>query len=128
MKCKSRDKTQLNHHDECSACVCPFIGSRKGKQIHGFVIRSGFDSDVVVGTGLVDMCAKCGSVNIAHSLFERMPKRNVVSWNAIVSCYSQNGYPHEALALFNEMQVQGIKPNSVTVASVLPVCSELLAM
>jgi hypothetical protein len=36
--------------------------------------------------------------------------------------------PHEALAFFNEMQVQGIKPNSITMVSVLPVCADLLAL
>jgi pentatricopeptide repeat protein len=44
------------------------------------------------------------------------------------SGYSQNGHPHEALAFFNEMQVQGIKPNSITIVSVLPVCADLLAL
>jgi pentatricopeptide repeat protein len=67
-------------------------------------------------------------VNIAHKLFERMPEQNVVSWTAIIAGYSQNGHPHEALAFFNEMQVQGIKPNSITMVSVLPACADLLAL
>jgi pentatricopeptide repeat protein len=99
----------------------------QGKQIHSYIIRNGFESDVV-GTGLVDMYAKCGNVDIARRLFEKMPKRDVVSWTAIIAGYSQNGHPHEALAFFKEMQVQGIKPDSITIGSVLPACADLLVL
>jgi pentatricopeptide repeat protein len=109
------------------ACA-DLLALEKGKQIHGYVIRSGFESDVVVGNGLAGMYIKCGNVNVAHKLFERMPQRNVVSWTAIIAGYSQNGYPHEAFSVFYEMQVQGAKPNSITIVSVLPVCADLLAL
>ena len=105
-----------------------FIALQQGKQIHGYAIRSGFESNVVVGNALVDMYAKCGNVNIAHKLFERMAERNVVSWNAIIAGYSQNSQPHESLAFFNKMQAQGTKPNSITIVSVLPACADLLAI
>lgn len=52
----------------------------------------------------------------------------VVSWNATIASYSQNGHPHEAFAFFNEMQVQDLKPNSITMFSVLHVCVDLLAL
>jgi pentatricopeptide repeat protein len=104
------------------------LALEEGKQIHSYAIRSGFESDVAVGTGLVDMYTKCGNVNIAHKLFERIPDRDVVLWNAIIAGYSQNGHPFEALAFFNEMQVQGIKPDSFALVSVLPACAHLLAL
>jgi pentatricopeptide repeat protein len=109
------------------ACA-DLLALEKGEQIHCYAIRNAFESNVVVGTGLVDMYAKCGDVNIAHKLFEKMPRRDVVLWNAIIVGYSQNGQPHEAVTLFNEMQIQGVKPDSVTVVSVLPACAHLLAM
>nr|ABR17838.1 unknown [Picea sitchensis] len=100
----------------------------QGQQIHGYAIRSGFESNDVVGNALVNMYAKCGNVNSAYKLFERMPKKNVVAWNAIISGYSQHGHPHEALALFIEMQAQGIKPDSFAIVSVLPACAHFLAL
>jgi len=122
----------INPNSITMASVLPACGStlalEQGKQIHGYVTRRGFESNVVVGTGLVDMYAKCGNVNIACNLFERMPQKNVVSWTAIIAGYSQTGCPHEALAFFNEMLVQGIKPNSITMASVLPACADTLAL
>ncbi len=42
------------------------------------------DSDVFVGSSLVDMCAKCGSMDEAWRVFDKMPSRNVVSWNAMI--------------------------------------------
>jgi pentatricopeptide repeat protein len=84
-----------------------------GRKIHEDIIARGFESDVFVGTALASMYVKCGSLENARQVFDRMPERDVVSWNAIIAGYSQNGLPHEALAFFNEMQVQGIKPNSI---------------
>ena len=71
------------------------LALEQAKQIHGYAIRSGFDSDVFVGNTLVAMYAKCGNVNISHRLFEIMPARNVVSWNAIIAGYSQNSLHQE---------------------------------
>eukprot|EP00253_Pinus_taeda_P013972 PITA_13972 len=109
------------------ACV-DLLALEQGKQIHACLIRRGSESHVVVGSGLVDMYAKCGNVNIAGKLFERMPEKNVVSWNTIIAGYCQNGYAHAALTFFAEMQVQGIKPDSTSVSNVLPACANLLAL
>ncbi|GLJ55895.1 hypothetical protein SUGI_1200050 [Cryptomeria japonica] len=99
-----------------------------GKCIHGYAIRSGFHSDVMIVTALIDMYAKSGSMESSRSLFERMPKRNVVSWNSMIAGYAQNGYASEALTLFSEMQLQGLKPDSVTVVNALPACAHLSAL
>eukprot|EP01018_Ginkgo_biloba_P031910 Gb_25359 [translate_table: standard] len=73
-----------------------------GKEIHEEIIKSGFDSDVYVGSALVDMYVKCGSMEYACHVFDRMPKRNVVSWNTMISGYAQNGHAEEALKLFQK--------------------------
>ena len=74
------------------------------------------------------MYAKCGVVSFAHKLFARMRKRDIESWNAIIAGYSQNGYLNEALAFLNEMKIQGIKPNSMTMISILPACANFIAL
>eukprot|EP01018_Ginkgo_biloba_P009795 Gb_07755 [translate_table: standard] len=93
-----------------------------GKEIHEYIIRSGYQSDVFVGSALVDMYAKCASLQDARHVFDKMPERNVVSWNAMIAGYAQNGFCDEAVKLFQQMQLRGMKPNSVTFASVLPAC------
>eukprot|EP01018_Ginkgo_biloba_P012519 Gb_27057 [translate_table: standard] len=101
---------------------------QQGKRSHGFIIKSGFESDVVISTSLIDMYAKCGSTETAYQLFDRMSKRNVVSWNAMIAGYAQNGHANEALTVFNQMQLQDIKPDLVTMVSVLPACAHLSAL
>eukprot|EP01018_Ginkgo_biloba_P020817 Gb_00206 [translate_table: standard] len=96
---------------------------QRGKWIHGCIIRSGFELDVFVGTALIDMYAKCGSIDIAHQFFDTMSTRNVVSWNAMIAGYGMHGHGEDAIALFSQMQKTGMKPNHITFVCVLSACS-----
>eukprot|EP00257_Ricinus_communis_P013359 XP_015570778.1 putative pentatricopeptide repeat-containing protein At2g01510 [Ricinus communis] len=94
-----------------------------GKQLHSYLIRSGFWSNVYSGSALVDMYAKCGSVKEAIRTFKEMPGRNVISWNALISAYAQNGDGEATLKSFEEMVLSGYQPDSVSFLSVLSACS-----
>ncbi|XP_057868481.2 pentatricopeptide repeat-containing protein At5g39350 [Cryptomeria japonica] len=108
------------------ACVLPacadLVALEQGMGIHEQVIRSGFKSDVIVTTALIDMYAKCGRLHIARHLFDRMHKRDVVSWTAVIAGYAMHGRAHEALSLFEQMKQSGIHPNHVTLLCVLSAC------
>ncbi|XP_058090555.1 pentatricopeptide repeat-containing protein At2g13600-like [Magnolia sinica] len=67
------------------------------------------------------------SLGVGHvlELFNRMPERDAVSWNTVISILSQHGYGTQALYMFIEMQNQGFKPNSMTYASALSACSSV---
>lgn len=97
----------------------------KGKEIHGHIVRSGFGTDIYVGTALVDMYAKCGSLEVARQLFDKMSERNAISWNAMIAGYALQEHINEALELFHDMQKKDVKPSSVTVLSLLLVCRHL---
>ncbi|GLJ40991.1 hypothetical protein SUGI_0848630 [Cryptomeria japonica] len=106
--------------------VCSHLGNLKqGELIHVHVIKSGFESDICVRNSLIAMYAKCGNTKFASQLFDSMCKRNVVSWNAMISGYSQNGYAGEVFALFNQMHLAGVNPNAVTLVTVPAACSIL---
>ncbi|KAH9323337.1 hypothetical protein KI387_017976, partial [Taxus chinensis] len=75
----------------------------QGTAIHQTIIERGFLSDVVVANALIDMYAKCGSIQKARQLFDKIPERSAVSWNAIITGYAQNGVLDEALRLFQKM-------------------------
>lgn len=94
-----------------------------GKQIHANIIRGGFILDLVVGTALIDMYAKCGSIVDACKIFDEMPARNVVSWNAIITGCAQHGHAKKALTLFDQMQHAGMEPDHVTLVGALSACS-----
>eukprot|EP01018_Ginkgo_biloba_P012108 Gb_38817 [translate_table: standard] len=94
----------------------------QGKEIHKEIIKSGFQSDIFLGNGLVDMYAKCGSIEIARNMFDKMPRQDVVSWTVMISGYAMHGFGKEALKLFEQMQHAGKKPDHVTLLGVLSAC------
>eukprot|EP01018_Ginkgo_biloba_P022611 Gb_35108 [translate_table: standard] len=109
--------------------ACTILSAlQAGKEVHAHVIRINFESDVFVGSGLIDMYSKCGSAKDAHNVFGNMSERNVISWNVMIAGYSQNGYGEQALKLFWQMQEVGIKPNQFVFSSVIGVCSSLALM
>lgn len=97
----------------------------QGKQIHAHVVKNGFTLEVPIGSALSTMYAKCGSLDDGHAVFRRMPARDVVSWNAMISGLSQNGRGIEALDLFEEMLLEGVKPDYVTFINILSACSHM---
>ncbi|KAG9459167.1 hypothetical protein H6P81_003675 [Aristolochia fimbriata] len=104
--------------------VCAgLVDLKQGLEIHGYCIRNGFASDLVVATALVDMYAKCGCLGKAKQVFEEMLERNVICWNAMISAYGLHGYGKEALKLLLKMKETGIKPNGSTFVSIINACS-----
>lgn len=100
----------------------------EGRKVHAKIKKQGFNADVFVGSTLIDMYAKCGSVHEARRVFDDMHERNVVSWNAMIAGYSQHGHGKEALALLKQMPFQGVKPNEFTFASIIKACASLEAL
>ncbi|KAJ6892913.1 pentatricopeptide repeat-containing protein [Populus alba x Populus x berolinensis] len=96
---------------------------KEGKEIHTLIIRSGYNHNVFVGSALVDMYCKCGSIEDSNQLFDEMSFRDEVSWTALVSGYAQFGKANETIDLFEKMLVQGLKPDAVTFIAVLSACS-----
>ncbi|KAF6154902.1 hypothetical protein GIB67_018339 [Kingdonia uniflora] len=96
----------------------------KGKEIHGQVLKIlKFDMDVVIGNSLIDMYAKCGSVEYAEKVFENMHSWSVVTWTTLISGYGVHGKGEKSLILFEKMRLHGFQPNCVTFTAVLASCS-----
>ncbi|XP_057965085.1 pentatricopeptide repeat-containing protein At3g57430, chloroplastic-like [Malania oleifera] len=100
--------------------------ARMGKSVHCFWIRCLFGASVFVETSLVGMYSKFGCMDIAQHLFDRMSQRNTVSWNALISGYSHNGFGEEALWHFNLMRRKGFSVDFFTVASVISSSSSMV--
>ncbi|XP_057871179.1 pentatricopeptide repeat-containing protein At1g11290, chloroplastic-like [Cryptomeria japonica] len=98
---------------------------QKGKWIHYYIILNRFDSEIFVLNSLIDMYAKCGVVESARQVFDKMSKENLVTWNAMMAGYVHNGHAEEALMLFGQMKQRNIEPDSVTMVSLLPACAHL---
>jgi len=100
----------------------------EGRFVHQQIIQSGLESDVYVGSSLVDMYAKCGSIEDAWRVFNKMPSRDVVTWTAMILGHVKCGQGQKALELFQQMQREGVWPNSVTFVGVLNACASVIAL
>uniref|UniRef100_K7MLN8 DYW domain-containing protein n=1 Tax=Glycine max TaxID=3847 RepID=K7MLN8_SOYBN len=94
-----------------------------GKQVHQLVCKSPLSSDTTAGTLLFSMYSKCGDLKDARGLFVRIPRKDVVFWNAMISEYAQHGAGEKALCLFDEMKNRGMKPDWITFVAVLLACN-----
>ena len=76
-----------------------------------------------VGSALLHMYAKCGSIDDARLAFDKMEERNVITWNVMVRGLAQHGCGHEALQVFRSMIADGVKPDEISFVAVLSACS-----
>lgn len=96
----------------------------KGKYAHTKAIKLGFQHDIFVGTALVDMYAKSGSIESSKKIFNRMPAKNEIVWTAMIQGLAENGFAEESVRLFEEMEhTSSIAPNELILLSVLFACS-----
>lgn len=104
--------------------ACAHLGAiDHGKWVHSYLNRSSLECDVVIGTALVDMYGKCGSVERAYKVFEEMLEKDTLAYTAMISVLALHGFSKEAFHLFGEMETMGVKPNHVTFVGLLSACS-----
>lgn len=96
-----------------------------GKQVHGYVIRSGLDLDLVVGNSTAHMYMRCGSLSEGEILIQSMPVHNIVACNTLISGRVQNGCAIGALDHYYSIKMAGLKPDDITFVSLISSCSEL---
>ncbi|OVA00090.1 Ribonuclease T2-like [Macleaya cordata] len=101
-----------------------------GRQIHGRILRDGFQSDCQLLTTLMGFYASCDNGTDARKVFDEMPQRDTVAWNVLISCYARNGRTRDALSLFDVMQnpEYGSEPGDVTCLLLLQACAHLGAL
>ncbi|XP_045792979.1 pentatricopeptide repeat-containing protein At2g29760, chloroplastic-like [Trifolium pratense] len=95
------------------------------KEVHEDATRLGLMSDVYIANALIHAYGKCKCVEGARRVFDDLVVRDVVTWTSLSSCYVNCGFPRKGLSVFRQMGLDGVKPNPVTVSSILPACSEL---
>ncbi|XP_068653483.1 putative pentatricopeptide repeat-containing protein At3g23330 isoform X2 [Aristolochia californica] len=105
-----------------------YVDVYKGKEIHGYAIRHGLDSDVFIGSSLIDMYAKCTRVDDSCRVFYLLPQRDAILWNSIIAGCVQNGSFDEGLRLLRQMLMAKIKPRHVTFSSIMPACAHLTTL
>lgn len=94
----------------------------QGKIIHALVITMGLHDNLIVGNALVSMYAKSGMMSEAKQVFRIMPKRDTVTWNALIGGHSEKEEPDKALKAYKRMREEGTPMNYITFANVLGAC------
>lgn len=113
----------------CALDACTVLaGLKEGQEIHCALFDIGYEQDMMVGTALINMYGKCGSLHDARNVFHKMPHRDAVAWNAIISTCSQNGDGKKALDFFQQMQLEGVRPDKVSFLCVLDACVTIPAL
>uniref|UniRef100_A0A5K1A2N9 DYW domain-containing protein n=1 Tax=Nymphaea colorata TaxID=210225 RepID=A0A5K1A2N9_9MAGN len=104
--------------------ACAQLGAASyAKWVHNVAEERGLDGNLVVGSALIDMYAKCGNIQEAYRVFEKMSERNVYSYSAMIVGLAMHGQSKSALEVFSCMKETDVKPNSVTFIGVLTACS-----
>ncbi|KAI4338000.1 hypothetical protein L6164_016356 [Bauhinia variegata] len=94
----------------------------RGKQVHAYSIKAGYDTDVHIGAALVDMYAKCGSIKHCLLAYGKISNPDLVSHNAMLTAYAMHGHGEEGIVLFRRMLAGKVRPDHVTFLSVLSSC------
>ncbi|KAG8379182.1 hypothetical protein BUALT_Bualt07G0061600 [Buddleja alternifolia] len=100
--------------------ACSVLPSLKlGRELHGFALRCGFSERTVIGGAVVNMYTKCGDLNSANIVFQKIPLKDKVSWSSLVSGFAQRGHIEEAFHLFEEMLLSDISVDAFTLSSLI---------
>ncbi|KAK3010131.1 hypothetical protein RJ639_011788 [Escallonia herrerae] len=115
---------QIGLLDDVALAACSTSGFvAEGKIVHALVFTAGLQDNRIVGNALVTMYGKCGMMCYAKQVFQRMPEKESVTWNALIGGYAENEEPDLAIQLFMLMRKRGEPTNYITVVNVLGACS-----
>ena len=95
----------------------------KATMVHDYILSKKHSFNVISGTTMIDMYAKCGNVDAAGEIFDCMKRRNAITWRSMISAYGIHGRGGKALELFFQMLESGIRPNRISFVSILSACS-----
>ncbi|GMY34920.1 pentatricopeptide repeat-containing protein [Fagus crenata] len=106
--------------------ACTHLGGvYHGAQLHCFVVKTGFEQDVYVGTSLIDFYAKNGDMDEARLVFDVLVEKTAVTWTTIITGYTKSGRGEVSLQLFEQMRETDVVPDKYVLSSVLSACSML---
>ncbi|KAF8653736.1 hypothetical protein HU200_061849 [Digitaria exilis] len=107
-------------------CILPAAASlsslERGREIHAYALRRGYLEDNYTSNALVDMYVKCGALLVAQLLFDRLTKKNLISWTIMIAGYGMHGRGRDAIALFEQMRRSGVEPDSASFSAILYAC------
>ncbi|KAK8523515.1 hypothetical protein V6N12_048035 [Hibiscus sabdariffa] len=109
-----------------AAHACADLGVLdRGMFVHKLYDKLKLGGNVSVMNSLISMCSKCKRVDLAVDIFEKLRGKTLVSWNAMILGFAQNGRVNDALNYFYEMHSRNLRPYTFTMVSMIPALAEL---
>ena len=128
MQCEGLSPDAFTFSCILKACGC-VEDVEKGKGIHRDIVKRGLlQGNIVLGTALVDMYAKCGNLSKAQQLHVNLCAQDVVAWNALIAGHVKHGHGHEALNCFEKLKCEGMFPDAFTFTCILKACGSTRAV
>lgn len=100
----------------------------EGQQVHAKYLRLGYEADLLLQTTAIDVYAKCGDLDGAQRVFDEMPRKDIPTWNALITGLAQGSRAKAALDLFKRMQAEGLVPNEISYIGALLACAQIGAL
>lgn len=97
----------------------------RGRQVHGFALTKGYLAETSLQNSLVDMYAKCGELDAALVIFDRIKEKDAVSWKNIIFGCIENQRLREAVVLFSSMRASGLEVDEIILRNVIGVCVQI---
>ncbi|XP_061338109.1 pentatricopeptide repeat-containing protein At3g63370, chloroplastic [Gastrolobium bilobum] len=96
---------------------------KKGKEIHGFLIRNGFSLEGPIASSLVDVYARCATLENSRKIFNSVKQRDLILWTSMINANGMHGFGNEAIDLFKKMTDENVIPDHITFLALLYACS-----
>lgn len=93
-----------------------------GRRVHRIIDEQGLGFRANVSTGLIDMYSKCGCIDSARKVFDKVFDKDVCAWTAMIHGLASHGMSKEAVDSFEEMKISGVTPDERTMTAVLAAC------
>nr|GEX06613.1 pentatricopeptide repeat-containing protein At4g32450, mitochondrial-like [Tanacetum cinerariifolium] len=95
----------------------------QAKQVHEFFVSSVENVDVSVCNKVLEMYSKCGCMEDAYKVFNKMLQRNLTTWDAMITGFAKNGHGEDAIDMFTDFKKIGFTPDSQMFYGVFTACS-----
>uniref|UniRef100_A0A5B6YZH4 DYW domain-containing protein n=1 Tax=Davidia involucrata TaxID=16924 RepID=A0A5B6YZH4_DAVIN len=98
---------------------------QEAKSVHDHLMRSVYPLQVSTYNKILKMYAKCDSMDDAYMVFQKMPQRNLTSWDTMISWHANNGLGEDAIELFTKFKEAGLRPDGQMFIGVFSACKVL---
>ncbi|TQD86045.1 hypothetical protein C1H46_028384 [Malus baccata] len=120
---KQHVHVDLHHFLQLMQACSEAKALEEAKVVHDNITRLLPPLNVSTYNKILEMYSKCGSMDNSFLVFNKMPNRNLTSWDIMITWFAKNGLGEDAIDLFTQFKKAGLKPDGQLFIGVLYACS-----